>query len=441
MATPVEQEREVRELIRRADRTAVPTNHVRKDTLKRLIELAHSLHPPLKKIAANNIARFFKDFPDLDEDAINAIYDLCEDQDPQIRIDGYNAIVQMSREQTKWVKRNADVLVQLLQSDEPEEVAVVKIALSEHLEMDSKVALGVLCDQIVPPDDPMDEEDGAIRERLRSLVVAFMASEARQAIIERHASQAGSEQEKIVINGLFKAVSKFGRTDATRIIKDILIYLPSFSGRSTPRGNELLHIVLEQARSSLKGDLATATTASLNLTGYFLDLAGYLAIEKGVSDPAQLLRFYCTSSILGKMTLQRLSRDAHLFVVVRTAEALRVCSVGKSPDKGDTAAMRRQIVDACAILLPFFVKAKPSDVRVWIACEILLSACQQRKDEESWNASSAFITTLEEIGRLASEQKGLKLDRVQGLIRVRLGLSFSFFLYVRPYFLPSLSSH
>ena len=34
----------------------------------------------------------------------------------KVRIDGYQAIVQMSKEQPKWVKRNADVLAQLLQS-------------------------------------------------------------------------------------------------------------------------------------------------------------------------------------------------------------------------------------------------------------------------------------------------------------------------------------
>ena len=87
-----------------------------------------------------NVAKFFKAFPDLEEDAINAIYDLCEDQDQnvrimlpprfyppgadptffcfQIRIQGYNAVVQMSKEQPGWVERNVDVLVQLLQSGE-----------------------------------------------------------------------------------------------------------------------------------------------------------------------------------------------------------------------------------------------------------------------------------------------------------------------------------
>ncbi|KAH9009497.1 hypothetical protein EDB85DRAFT_2057509, partial [Lactarius pseudohatsudake] len=68
----------------------------------------------------------------------------------------------MSEEQPRWLERNVDVLVQLLQSDEPEEVAVIKMVLIQHLELDSKVTLGILCDQIVPPDDPMEREDKTI---------------------------------------------------------------------------------------------------------------------------------------------------------------------------------------------------------------------------------------------------------------------------------------
>lgn len=94
----------------------------------------------------------------------------------------------------------------MLPLDEPDEVTVVKKALAEHLDMDSKITLGVLCDQIVPIDEPVDPEDKATRDRLRTLVLAFIAGEAKRAIVERHASQAGSEQEQLIINGLFKVI-------------------------------------------------------------------------------------------------------------------------------------------------------------------------------------------------------------------------------------------
>lgn len=56
----------------------------RRDALQHAIQLSRSSHASLKQLAAANVAKFFKAFPDLEEDAINAIYDLCEDQDQNV---------------------------------------------------------------------------------------------------------------------------------------------------------------------------------------------------------------------------------------------------------------------------------------------------------------------------------------------------------------------
>jgi hypothetical protein len=89
----------------------------------------------------------------------------------------------------------------ILSVDEPEEVEYVKKALAEHLDLDPQVTLGVLCDQIVPLDEPMDEEDQIIRERLRSLVISFLTGRAKRAIVERHVKP-GSEAEGVLVGGL-----------------------------------------------------------------------------------------------------------------------------------------------------------------------------------------------------------------------------------------------
>jgi len=69
--------------------------------------------------------------------------------------------------------------------------------------MDCCVTLGVLCDQIVPPDDLADEEEQFIRDRLRSLVLSFITMEAKRAIVERHASQLDSGAEEVLVNALW----------------------------------------------------------------------------------------------------------------------------------------------------------------------------------------------------------------------------------------------
>lgn len=85
--------------------------------------------------------------------------------------------------------------------DEPEEVAVVKSALLKHLDLDPPVTLGVLCDQIVPPEEEMDEYERQTREGLRSLVISFLATDASGAI-EKYTDPPGSEAEQILVDQL-----------------------------------------------------------------------------------------------------------------------------------------------------------------------------------------------------------------------------------------------
>jgi hypothetical protein len=94
---------------------------------------------------------------------------------------------------------------------------VVKTALIEHLELDSKITLSVLCDQIVPPDDPMEDEDKVIRERLRTLVVAFLAEDAWKPLLAQLQGQgeSGAEQEQALIDTLLK-VTKIRHSLITR---------------------------------------------------------------------------------------------------------------------------------------------------------------------------------------------------------------------------------
>jgi hypothetical protein len=54
---------------------------------------------------------------------------------------------------------------------------------------------------------------------------------------------------------------------------------------------------------------------------------------------------------MGKMTLGRLSDDARSFFIIHLAHALSACGHQPSPESGELASMRRQVVDALAIIL------------------------------------------------------------------------------------------
>jgi len=85
---------------------------------------------------------------------------------------------------------------------------VVKKALVEHLKIDPKATIGVLCDQLASQDDTHDDEEIFIRTRLRSLVLAFMTGEAKQSICGHHVSLDGIG-EQMLYEGLFAVRTKF----------------------------------------------------------------------------------------------------------------------------------------------------------------------------------------------------------------------------------------
>ena len=77
------------------------------------------LHPPplaqRTKLTPSSHPACLVQFTSLQEDAVDAVYDLCEDVDQTVRMTGYRTFEQISRKVTAWVKRNTDVLIQLLQ--------------------------------------------------------------------------------------------------------------------------------------------------------------------------------------------------------------------------------------------------------------------------------------------------------------------------------------
>ena len=70
--------------------------------------------------------------------------------------------------------------------------------------MDPIITLGVLCDQVVPTEGDLNEEEQAMRDRLRSLVLSFLTGEAHRAITERHINSPSSPAEEVLVSGMLK---------------------------------------------------------------------------------------------------------------------------------------------------------------------------------------------------------------------------------------------
>lgn len=127
-------------------------------------------------------------------------------------------------------------------------------------------------------------------------------------------------------------------------MKDLLLGLPSFSSIPS-RGNDLLRVILDKAKSTLHNDTRSGT-ASLKTTRFFFDLASSLAVEKAIASPVDLLRFYCRS--LSKISLSGLPKDDYVYFIARVAETLGATEDElKHPDvitKSQWDILREQVV-------------------------------------------------------------------------------------------------
>ncbi|XP_029952768.1 apoptosis inhibitor 5 [Salarias fasciatus] len=111
--------------------------------------------PKEKRLAAQFIPKFFSSFPELADAAINAQLDLCEDEDVSIRRQAIKELPRFAAGDN--ILRVADILTQLLQTDDTAEFNQVNAALVSIFKMDAKGTLGGLFSQILQGEDIVRE--------------------------------------------------------------------------------------------------------------------------------------------------------------------------------------------------------------------------------------------------------------------------------------------
>ncbi|KAL7413709.1 apoptosis inhibitory protein 5-domain-containing protein [Mrakia frigida] len=121
---------------------------IRRQAYAELISFSKSEDADVKKLVGRSIPNGFENFTSLQEEAVDAVYDLCEDVDMDVRIVGYKTFEQISRNVNAWVKRNTDVLIQLLQVETPEELSCIRELLLKHIRISVPPALAVIIDNL-----------------------------------------------------------------------------------------------------------------------------------------------------------------------------------------------------------------------------------------------------------------------------------------------------
>ncbi|CAL1541163.1 unnamed protein product [Lymnaea stagnalis] len=128
-----------------------------------------------KRLASQFICRFFKYFPTAQDDAINVLFELCEDSDANIRKQAVKDIPSLCRTCPDKVSRFADALSMLLGTEDVHELSGIQGSLYSLFSINIKSALEGIFSRLLQTsedEESSDEVMGLIRERLlRFLVV------------------------------------------------------------------------------------------------------------------------------------------------------------------------------------------------------------------------------------------------------------------------------
>ncbi|XP_068222629.1 apoptosis inhibitor 5 isoform X1 [Palaemon carinicauda] len=115
--------------------------------------------PGERRLTSQFIARFFTYFPDHQDQALNTLFDLCEDDDVAIRKQAIKDLPTLCKGKTELVPKVADILAQLLQMEDSGELTTVQNSLVQLLKTDAKGTLTGLFYQI------QHSEEELVRER------------------------------------------------------------------------------------------------------------------------------------------------------------------------------------------------------------------------------------------------------------------------------------
>ncbi|KAL4714384.1 hypothetical protein ACJJTC_017679 [Scirpophaga incertulas] len=127
-----------------------------------------------KRLASQFIAKFFHSFPNLTEQAIEAQFDLCEDDDVAIRKQAIKDLPVLCKENKEHTQRIADILAQLLQSDDTTEINIVTNSLVATIKNDPKSALTGIFSQIHQSTD-----NEVTNEIVRERCIKFLATKVK----------------------------------------------------------------------------------------------------------------------------------------------------------------------------------------------------------------------------------------------------------------------
>ena len=181
-----------------------------------LVQSASSPSEAAKQLAADSLPLYFHSFPASADAALSAYFDLLEDPSSSVRLHAIKGLELLAQHNPTLVSRLADVLAQLLATDDPHESTAVRAALSTLFSLHRRAAFTALFAQTKEAESP-------VRERILATVLLPQLSKHGKALSAAATSQ---EEQTEVANGLKAVLASEGLSEKdSRVLLQQLLQL------------------------------------------------------------------------------------------------------------------------------------------------------------------------------------------------------------------------
>ncbi|PVF93915.1 hypothetical protein CPB86DRAFT_73249 [Serendipita vermifera] len=238
---------ELETTLRRAQ--APSSSEQRRAAIDALLAFARSDSRPQQLKAAKHFPELYQTCTEYQDTIHEAILDLCEDSKEEVRIAGYNTIVELSKVGASIHRKNADVLCQLLQCDGEKELQNVRVCLSEHIRIAPEATYSIMMEYLLTNSDgvvrrgPLTEKifayllgggtyiletDHVIEGRYNSAIYRRLDAEGgKGAILEVSWMQNNKRADSILTAGIHRVLPHITASEAKKIVVDVLFSLQS----------------------------------------------------------------------------------------------------------------------------------------------------------------------------------------------------------------------
>ncbi|KAK6932639.1 Apoptosis inhibitory 5, partial [Dillenia turbinata] len=199
-----------------------------------------------KQLAAQLLPRFFKFFPDLSVAALNAHYDLCDEQDLAVRVQAIRGLPLFCKDAPQYIPKIVYPLVQMLPSEENVERDAANKALMSLLRQDVKETLTELFKHVQSSDEnEHSRENSEVYEQIRESVISFVRDKVFP--IKAELLQPADQMERHITDLIKKSLQDVTGAEF-KMFMDFLKSLSLFGEKAPPeRIQELIEIIEGQA--------------------------------------------------------------------------------------------------------------------------------------------------------------------------------------------------